>query len=162
MARSFRSAASRCASADFTPFPLSAFGAMAEVVGEIDGVGGAGGNGGRSAALFQLREEGGAAEICENGVTTSEMGELPLFPLLIKREGADVSSFRIKKPPTISPMTPHSTRAVGGGRGGYGVIYGVTQAACARALFWAWPNSARHRVWPRPGGSCRCTRVGVP
>ena len=58
MARSFRSAASRYASTDFTPFPLSAFRAMAEVVGEIDGVGGAGGNGGRSAALFQLWEEG--------------------------------------------------------------------------------------------------------
>ena len=89
-------------------------------------------------------------------------GELPLFPMLIKREGADVPPFRIKKPPTISPTTPHSTRAVRGGRGGYGERYGVTQAACARALFWAWPNSARHRVWPRPGGSCRCTRVGVP
>ena len=38
IARSFRSAASRCASADFTPFPLSAFGAMAEVVGKVDGV----------------------------------------------------------------------------------------------------------------------------
>ena len=63
MARSFRSAASRCASADFTPFPLSAFGAVAEAVGEIDGVGGAGDDGGRSAALFRLWEEGGAAEI---------------------------------------------------------------------------------------------------
>ena len=90
------------------------------------------------------------------------MGELPLFPLLIKREGADVSPFRIKKPLTISPTTPHSTRAVRGRRGGYGVRYGVTQTACASALFWAWPNSARHRVWSRPGGSCRCTRVGVP
>ena len=90
------------------------------------------------------------------------MGELPLFPLLIKREGADVPSFRIKKPPTISPTMPHSTRAVGGGRGGYGVRYGVNQVARACALFWAWPNSARHRVWPRPGGSCRCTKVGVP
>ena len=59
MARSFRSAASRCASAEFTPFPLSAFGAVAEVVREVDGVGGAGGNGGRSAALSRLREEGG-------------------------------------------------------------------------------------------------------
>ena len=162
MARSFRSAASRCASADFTPFPLSAFGAMAEVAGEIDGVGGAGGNGGRSAALFRLWEEGGAAEISENGVATGEMGELPLFPLLIKREGADIPHFRIKKPPTISPTTPHSTRAVRGGRGGYGARVGVTQAACARALFWAWPNNARHRVWPKPGGSCQCTRVGVP
>ena len=69
------------------PFPLSAFGAMVEVVGEIDGVGDAGGDEGRSAALFQLREEGGAGEICEIGATTGEMGELPLFPLLIKREG---------------------------------------------------------------------------
>ena len=60
IARSFHSAASRCASADFTTFPLSAFGAMAEVVGEIDGVGDAGGDGGRSAALFQLWEEGGS------------------------------------------------------------------------------------------------------
>ena len=82
----------------------------------------------------------------EIGIATGEMGELPLFPLLIKREGADVSSFRIKKPPTISPTTPHSTRAVRGGRGGYGERYGVTQAARARALFWAWPNSAQHRV----------------
>ena len=62
MARSFHSAASHCASADFMPFPLSAFGAMAEVVREIGGVGGAGGNGGRSAALSQ---KGGAAEIFE-------------------------------------------------------------------------------------------------
>ena len=59
IARSFRSAASRCASADFTPFPLSAFGAMAEVVGEVDGVGDAGGNGGRSAALSASRRRGG-------------------------------------------------------------------------------------------------------
>ena len=62
MARSFRSAASRYTSADFTPFPLSAFGAMAEVVGEVDGIGGAGGDGGWSAALSQ---KGGAAEILE-------------------------------------------------------------------------------------------------
>ena len=152
MARSFRSAASRCASADFTPFPLSAFGAMAEVVREIDGVGGAGGDGGRSAALFQLWEEGGSGGgFFEVGIATGEMGELPLFPLLIKREGAGVPSFRIKKPPTISPTMPHSTRAVRGGRGGYGVRYGITQAARARALFWAWPNSARHRVCPGPG-----------
>ena len=162
MAHSFRSAASRCASTDFTPFPLSAFGAMVEVVGEIDGVGGAGGNGGQSATLFQLREEGGSGGDLGNGVTTGEMGELPLFPLLIKREGANVSPFRIKKPPTISPTMPHSTHAIRGGRGGYGVRYGVTQAARARALLWAWPNSARHHVWPRPGVSCRCTRIGLP
>ena len=118
--------------------------------------------GGGALLSFSFGKKGGAAEVSEIGVATGEMGELPLFPLLIKTEGAGIPLFRIKKPPTISPTTPHSTRAVRGGRGGYGVRYGVTQAARARALFWAWPNSARHRVWPRPGGSCRCTRVGVP
>ena len=118
--------------------------------------------GGGALLSFGFGKKGGAAEIFENGLATGEVGKLPLFPLLIKREGADVLSFRIKKPPTISPTMPHSTRGVGGGCGGYGVRFGVTQAARARALFWAWPNSARHRVWPRPGGSCRCTRVGVP
>ena len=112
--------------------------------------------------FFSFGKKGGAAEVFEIGIAAGGMGELPLFPLLIKREGADVPSFRIKTPPTISPTTPHSTRAVRGGRGGYRVRYGVTQAARARALFWAWPNSAWHRVWPRPGGSCRCSRVGVP
>ena len=87
MARSFRSAASRCASTDFTPFPLSAFGAMAEVVGEIDGVGGAGGNGGGALLSFSFGKKGGAGAIFENGVATGEVGELPLFPLLIRREG---------------------------------------------------------------------------
>ena len=71
--------------------------------------------GGGALLPFSFGKKGGAAEICEVGVRTGEMGELPLFPLLIKREGADVSPFRIKKPPTISPTTPHSTRAVGEG-----------------------------------------------
>ena len=73
--------------------------------------------GGGALLSFGFGKKGGAAEIFENGVTTSEVGKLPLFPLLIKREGADVSPFRIKKPPTISPTMPHSTRAVRGGRG---------------------------------------------
>ena len=72
-----------------------------------------------SLSLSQLWEGEGAAEISEIGSSNRRMGELPLFPLLIKREGADVPHFRIKKPPTISPTTPHSTRAVRGGRGGY-------------------------------------------
>ena len=130
MARSFRSTASCCSSADFTPFPLSAFGAMAEVAGEFGGVGGAGGDGGRSAALCD-------GDLFGVEATNGEMGELPLFPLLIKREGAGLPYFRIKKPPTISPTMPHSTRAVRGGRGGYRVRYGITRAARARALFWA-------------------------
>ena len=58
IARSFRSAASRCASADFTPFPLSAFGAMAEVVEKVDGVVMLVAMGG-GAPLSRLREEGG-------------------------------------------------------------------------------------------------------
>ena len=63
---------------------------------------------------------------------------------------------------TSHPTAPQSTRAVTVGCGGYGSGFGAPRAAGARALFWAWPNSARHRVWPRPGGSCRCTKVGVP
>ena len=75
---------------------------------------------------FCFEKKGGAAEISGVGATNGETSELPLFPLLIKREGADVSPFRIKKPPTISPTTPHSTHVVRGGRGGYGERYGVT------------------------------------
>ena len=87
--------------------------------------------GGGALLSFSFGKKGEAAEISEIGVPTGEMGELPLFPLLIKGEGADVSSFRIKKPPTISPTTLHSTRAVRGKRGGYGVRYGVDPArAC--------------------------------
>ena len=63
---------------------------------------------------------------------------------------------------TSHPTAPRSTRAVTVGCGGYGSGFGAPRAAGARALFWAWPKSARHRVWPRPGGSCRCTKVGVP
>ena len=61
---------------------------------------------------FCFEKKGGAAEISRVGATNGEMDELPLFPLLIKREEANITLFRIKKPPTISPMTPHSTRAV--------------------------------------------------
>ena len=71
--------------------------------------------GGGALLSFSFGKKGGAAEVVEIGIATGEMGELPLFPLLIKREGAVVPSFRIKKPPTISPTTPHSTRAVGKG-----------------------------------------------
>ena len=93
--------------------------------------------GGGALLSFSFGKKGGAAEIFGVEAINGEMGELPLFPLLIKREGADVSPFRIKKPPTISPTTPHSTCAVRGGCGGYRARFGVTQAACARALFWA-------------------------
>ena len=93
MARSFHSAASRCASADFTPFPLLAFGAMAEVAGEIGGVVVLVATGDGTLLSFGAEEEGGAAEISGLGATNGEVGKLPLFPLLIKREGADVSPF---------------------------------------------------------------------
>ena len=62
--------------------------------------------GGGTLLSFSFGKKRGAAEISEIGVATVEMGELPLFPLLIKGEGADVSSSRIKKLPTISPTTP--------------------------------------------------------
>ena len=71
--------------------------------------------GGGALLSFGFEKKGGAAEIFESGVTTGEVGKLPLFPLLIKREGADGSPFQIKKPPMISPTMPHSTRAVGEG-----------------------------------------------
>ena len=71
--------------------------------------------GGGALLSFCFKKEGGAAEISGLGATNGKVGKLPLFPLLIKREGADVSPFRIKNPPTISPTTPHSTRAVGEG-----------------------------------------------
>ena len=60
MARSFRSASSRSASADFATSLV--FGAMAKVVEEINDVGGDDGDGGRSAALSQ---RGGATEILQ-------------------------------------------------------------------------------------------------
>ena len=107
--------------------------------------------GGGALLSFSFGRNGGAAEVSEIGLATGEMGELPLFPLLIKREGAGVPSFRIKKPPTISPTTPHSTRAVRGGRGGYRVRYGVTQAARARALLWAGPTALGTVCGPGPG-----------
>ena len=68
--------------------------------------------GGGALLSFGFEKKRGEAEIFENGVKTGEVGKLPLFPLLIKMEGADVSPFRIKKPPTISPTMPHLTRAV--------------------------------------------------
>ena len=43
--------------------------------------------GGGALLSFGFGKKGGAAEIFENGVTTGEMGKLPLFPLLIKRGG---------------------------------------------------------------------------
>ena len=52
--------------------------------------------GGGALLSFCFEKKGGAAEISGVGATNGKMGELPLFPLLIKREGADVSSFRIK------------------------------------------------------------------
>ena len=62
IARSFRSAASRYASADFTPFTLSAFGPMAEVVEKVDGVVMLVAMGG-GALLSRLRGEGGSGGV---------------------------------------------------------------------------------------------------
>ena len=55
--------------------------------------------GGGALLSFGFEKKGGAAEIFEVEATNGEVGKLPLFPLLIKREGADVSPFRIKNPP---------------------------------------------------------------
>ena len=118
---------------------------------------------GGGALLSRLREEGGAAEFLEDEVAaTSEGGRTAPVSSAYKEGRGERFTLPNKQPPTISPTMPHSTRAVMGECGGYGTRFGVAQPACARALSWAWPNSARHRVWPRPGGSCRCTRLGVP
>ena len=71
--------------------------------------------GGGALLSLSFGKKGGAAEVLEIGTATGEMGELPLFPLLIKREEANVTLFPNKEPPTISPTTPRSTRAVTGG-----------------------------------------------
>jgi len=52
---------------------------MAEMVGEIDGAGGAGGDEGRSAALFRLWEDKGAAEISEIEAATGKSANYPCF-----------------------------------------------------------------------------------
>ena len=59
--------------------------------------------GGGAPLFFNFGKKGGAAEIFENEVATSKVGKLPLFPLLIKRDGADVSPFRIKNHPRSLP-----------------------------------------------------------
>ena len=41
--------------------------------------------GGGALLSFGFGKRGGAAEFSKIGVATGEMGELPLFPLLIKR-----------------------------------------------------------------------------
>ena len=43
--------------------------------------------GGGALLSFSFGKKGGVAESCDIGVTAGEMGELPLFPLLIRREG---------------------------------------------------------------------------
>ena len=49
--------------------------------------------GGGALLPFGFEKKGGAAEISEDGVVTGEMGELRLFPLLIKRERVDIPPF---------------------------------------------------------------------
>ena len=71
--------------------------------------------GGGALLSFDFGKKGEQRRFLKVRAVTGEGDELPLFPLLIKREGADVMAFRIKKPPTISPTTPHSTRAIGEG-----------------------------------------------
>ena len=72
MARSFRSASSRCASVDFTAsaaaafvaFPFPGFGGMAEAVGEIDGAGGGSSDGGGALPSFNSASGGGRRGSC--------------------------------------------------------------------------------------------------
>ena len=85
-------------------------------LGIISGLTGAGGNvGGRAlrSVCFGKTEAGRRFSRLER--KGGEWAHYPCFPLLIKGEWADVPPFRIKKPPTISPTMPHSTRAIGEG-----------------------------------------------
>ena len=129
MARSFHSASSRCTSLDFTAFaafPFPGFGAMAKAVGVIDGAGSGGGDGSGALLSFDFGSGGGRQRFLRLQQQMAKIGEIPLFPLLIRRRGADVALFPNKEPPTISPTTPRLTRAVLGVRGGGGVRFGVT------------------------------------
>ena len=127
IARSFCSAASRCASADFMPFPLLPFGALAGVVEKVDGVVMLVAMGGGGALLSRLREEEGSDGVCEEGVAATSKGERTALVSSAYKEGRGGRfGFPNKQPPMISPTTPHSTHAVRGGHGGYGERYGVT------------------------------------
>ena len=106
MARSFRSASSRCASVDFTAFaafPFPGFGAMAEAVGEIDGAGSGGGDGSGALLSFDFGSGGGRRRFLSLQQRMTKMEEMPLFPLLIKRDGADVSAFQVNNLPRFHP-----------------------------------------------------------
>ena len=111
MARSFRSASSRCASVDFTAFPAAAFvalpfpdiGGMAEAMGEIDGAGGGADDGSGALPSFDFGSGGGRRRLLRLQQRMAKTEEVPLFPLLIKRDGADVSASQVNKLPRSLP-----------------------------------------------------------
>ena len=76
---------------------------MAEMAGEIDGVVVLVATGDGTLLSSGSEEEGGAAEISGLGATNGEVGKLPLFPLLIKRDEADISAFQINNHPRSLP-----------------------------------------------------------
>ena len=94
--------------------------------------------GGGALLSFSFGKKGGAAEICENRVTTGEMGELPLFPLLIKGEGEGVSSFRIKKPP-----------------------HDLSHDAAFNACRWGRARWVRSKIQRNLGHPCPCPVLGL-
>ena len=129
MARSFRRAVSRCASADFTPFPLSAFGAMAEVAGEIGGVVVLVATGGGALLSFGFGKKGRAAEIFRERSSNRRSGETaPVSPAY--KEGGG-GRFALPNKETTHNLSHDAAFDVcrWGGRGGYRVRYGVPQAA---------------------------------
>ena len=111
MARYFRSASSRCASVDFTAFaaaafvafPFPGFGGMAEAVGEIDGAGGGDGDGSGALLSFDFGSGRGRRRFLRLQQRMAKIGEIPLFPLLIRRRGRTLRSFRIKNHPRSPP-----------------------------------------------------------
>ena len=90
MARSFRSASSPCASVNFTAFaafPFPGFGAMAEAVGEIDGAGSGGGDGSGALLSFDFGSGRGRRRFLRLQQQMAKIGEIPMFPLLIRGTG---------------------------------------------------------------------------
>ena len=93
--------------------------------------------GGGALLSFGFEKKGGAAEIFENGVTTGEMGKLPLFPLLIKRVGG-----RFALP---NKETTHD----------------LSHDAAFSACRWGRARWIRSKIWRYPGRACPCPVLGL-
>jgi len=76
---------------------------MAKAVGEIDGAGSGGGDGSGALLSFDFGSGGGRRRFLRLQQRMTKIGEIPLFPLLIRRRGRTLRSFRIKNHPRSPP-----------------------------------------------------------